>query len=92
MQKLITVSILATLVGLGSAVALKAGQPHNLADTISLEADHANSFRNFAPELPEMRARAAQINTDVGLHVSEIEPGLFFVTDLIYQSAFIVCV
>jgi len=37
-----------------------------------------------------MRARAAQINTEFGLHVSEIEPGLFFVTDLIYQSAFLV--
>lgn len=90
MQNLMTVSVLATLVGLGSTVALKAAQPHNPANTISLETNHANSFRKFAPELPKMRARAAQINTDVGLHVSEIEPGLFFVTDLVYQSAFIV--
>ncbi len=90
MQKLITICLLATLIGLGGAVALKASPLHNPANTISLESDHANSFRNFAPELSEMRARAAKINTDVGLHVSEIEPGLFFVTDLVYQSAFIV--
>lgn len=37
-----------------------------------------------------MWARAAQINTDFGLHVSEIEPSLFFVTDMVYQSAFMV--
>jgi glyoxylase-like metal-dependent hydrolase (beta-lactamase superfamily II) len=37
-----------------------------------------------------MHERAARINTAFGLHVSEIEPGLFFVTDLIYQSAFLV--
>jgi glyoxylase-like metal-dependent hydrolase (beta-lactamase superfamily II) len=54
------------------------------------DADHPDSFRHFAPELPAMRERAARINTEFGLHVSEIEPGLFFVTDLIYQSAFLV--
>jgi glyoxylase-like metal-dependent hydrolase (beta-lactamase superfamily II) len=37
-----------------------------------------------------MRDRVAEIDTELGLHVSEIEPGLFFVTDLVYQSAFIV--
>jgi len=63
---------------------------HTTANTISLDVDHANSFRHFSPELPQMQARAATINTEFGLHVSEIEPGLFFVTDLIYQSAFVV--
>lgn len=66
------------------------GHDHNPANTISTEIDHPDSFRHFAPELPAMRARAAEINTEFGLHVSEIEPGLFFVTDLIYQSAFLV--
>ena len=72
------------------AGAANAGPDHNTANTVALDADHPDSFRQFAPELPAMRARAAQINTDFGLHVSEIEPGLFFVTDLIYQSAFLV--
>lgn len=60
------------------------------ANTISLDADHPDSFRNFAPERPETLARAAAINTEFGLHVSEIEPDLYFVTDQIYQSAFAV--
>lgn len=90
MQRLTTVSALATITVLGFAAASHGGSAHNTANTISLETDHADSFRHFAPELPQMRARAAKINTDLGLHVSEIEPGLFFVTDLVYQSAFIV--
>lgn len=67
-----------------------AAQPHNPANTISTDVDHPDSFRHFAPELPAMKARVPEVNTEFGLHVSEIEPGLFFVTDLIYQSAFLV--
>lgn len=78
------------LIALSSTAALSAETLANPANTISLEATHPDSFHNFAPELPQMRARAAEINTEFGLHVSEIEPGLFFVTDLVYQSAFIV--
>jgi len=83
-------TLISVLIALCGTAALSAEPQANLANTISLEASHPDSFRNFAPELPELRARAAQINTDFGLHVSEIEPGLFFVTDLIYQSAFVV--
>ena len=90
MRTFTAISVLAALSVLGGAIALKAEPAHNPANTISLAANHPDSFRHFAPELPQMRARAAKINTDVGLHVSEIEPGLFFVTDLVYQSAFIV--
>lgn len=90
MRFLITVSVLATSVALGGTVALKAELAHNPANTISTLVDHPDSFRHFAPELPQMRARVSQINTDFGLHVSEIEPGLFFVTDQVYQSAFLV--
>ena len=87
-----TVSTIACLAVIGATAipAANAAQPHNPANTISTDAEHADSFRHFAPELPAMRERAARINTDFGLHVSEIEPGLFFVTDLIYQSAFLV--
>jgi len=90
MHKLATFSALAAVVVLTSAATSLAGPEHNTANTISLEVDHADSFRNFSPELPQMQARAATINTEFGLHVSEIEPGLFFVTDLVYQSAFVV--
>ncbi len=50
---------------------------------------HANHFTAFAPELPAMLARMPEINPETGLHVSEIKPGLFFVTEGVYQSAFL---
>ncbi|MCG6883603.1 MAG: MBL fold metallo-hydrolase [Silicimonas sp.] len=83
------VACLATFAAIGATTA-DAAQVHNPANTISTDVEHPDGFRRFAPELPAMRERAARINTDFGLHVSEIEPGLFFVTDLIYQSAFLV--
>lgn len=90
MHKLTIFSAIASVVVLATAASSLTDATHNTANTISLDADHADSFRHFSPELPQMRARAATINTEFGLHVSEIEPGLFFVTDLIYQSAFVV--
>ncbi len=90
MHRLTALTLLATLCVPSLAAATPGETAHNTANTISLAADHPDSFRHFAPELPAMRARAAEINTDFGLHVSEIEPGLFFVTDLVYQSAFVV--
>lgn len=92
MRYLIHICAFACLALLGEFTPARAAESraHNPANTISLDDGHPDSFRNFAPELPQMRARAAQINTEFGLHVSEIEPRLFFVTDLIYQSAFLV--
>lgn len=92
MRLVTTASTIACLAVIGGTASFSgdAVHEHNPANTISVEIDHPDSFRHFAPELPAMRARAAQINTEFGLHVSEIEPGLFFVTDLIYQSAFLV--
>ncbi len=92
MRPFISVSAIACLAAIASfgGWTARADQGHNPANTISTDAEHPDSFRHFAPELPAMRARVARINTDFGLHVSEIEPGLFFVTDLIYQSAFLV--
>ena len=75
---------------LGLPAEAEGDRDHNPANTISVEVGHPDSFRHFAPELPAMRARVPEINTDLGLHVGEIEPGLFFVTDMIYQSAFLV--
>ena len=92
MRLVTTASTIACLAVIGGTASFSgdAVHEHNPANTISVEIDHPDSFRHFAPELPAMRARAAQINTEFGLHVSEIEPGLFFVTNLIYQSAFLV--
>lgn len=90
MHPLAVLLLLPILIALSGAVALSAEPLANSATAISLDVDHPDSFRKFAPELPQMRARAAKINTEFGLHVSEVEPGLFFVTDLVYQSAFIV--
>ena len=58
-----TVAVTAA-VALASPAASSGKPEHNPANTISLEADHADSFRHFAPELPKMQARAATINTD----------------------------
>lgn len=90
MRKLISTSTIACLAVVASSIAVLAGTGHNPANTVQLEENHPDSIRHFAPELPALQQRAAQINTDFGLHVSEIESGLFFVTDLIYQSAFLV--
>lgn len=90
MRILTSVSALATIAVLSAAAPSLAGSDHNPANTISLEQNHLDSFLHFAPELPQMRERAVSVNTDLGLHVSEIEPGLFFVSDLVYQSAFVV--
>ncbi len=84
-----TIACLAVMHGSLPAFA-GAGHAHNPANTISIEESHPDSFRHFAPELPSMQARVPEINTEFGLHVGEIEPGLFFVTDMIYQSAFLV--
>ncbi|WP_158085581.1 MBL fold metallo-hydrolase [Henriciella aquimarina] len=92
MRRLTPVSSIACLAVLcgGLFAYADGGQAHHPANTITIEEDHPDSFRHFAPELPSMRARLPEINTGFGLHVSEIEPGLFFATDMIYQSAFLV--
>ncbi len=61
----------------------------NTGDDISLTPDHPNHFKAFAPELPEMLARMPAIDPETGLHVSEVKPGLFYVTEGVYQSAFL---
>ncbi|MDI3336175.1 MBL fold metallo-hydrolase [Defluviimonas aestuarii] len=78
------------VIGLSTPGKAGSERGHNPANTISSEPDHPDSFRHFAPELPAMKARVPAVNTEFGLHVSEIEPGLFFLTDFIYQSAFLV--
>lgn len=71
------------------ACAPLAAAERDTADTISLDPDAPNSYRAFAPELPETVARFPRIDPDLGLHLREVKPGIFFVTDGVYQSAFV---
>lgn len=92
MRTFTSVSAIVWLAAIGAAGAsiAHAAQTRNPANTISTDLEHPDSFRHFAPELPAMKARVPEVNTEFGLHVGEIEPGLFFITDFIYQSAFLV--
>ncbi|WP_411819588.1 MBL fold metallo-hydrolase [Hyphococcus formosus] len=62
----------------------------NTGNDIGYDVNDPSYFANYAPELPAMLARMPEISADTGLHLSEIEPGLFFVTDGVYQSSFLV--
>lgn len=59
------------------------------ANAVSLEPHSPNSYRNFAVELEKTVARMPQIDPQTGLHVKEVKPHLFYVTDGVYQSAFV---
>jgi glyoxylase-like metal-dependent hydrolase (beta-lactamase superfamily II) len=59
------------------------------ANAVSLDPKAPNSHRNFAPELDKTVARMPKLDPKTGLHVAEVKPNLFFVTDGIYQSGFV---
>ena len=61
----------------------------NTANVISLDPNHANSYKTFAPELAETIARTPQLDPETQLYVEEIEPNLFYVTGGVYTSAFL---
>ena len=61
----------------------------NSGNDVGLTPGHINHFTAFAPESPETLARMPEIDPETGLHVSEVKPGLFYVTDGVYQSAFL---
>lgn len=68
----------------------EAYQQFNTGDDVSLTPGHPNHFMAFAPELPAALARMPEMDPETGLHVSEVKPGLFYVTEGVYQSAFLV--
>ena len=95
MQNLINKSVICAIsmictATISNAAEVISDRNHNTANTVSLDLQHPDSFRNFAPELDLALARVPQLNPETGLYVEEIEPGLFFVTEGIYQSAFLV--
>jgi glyoxylase-like metal-dependent hydrolase (beta-lactamase superfamily II) len=59
------------------------------ANTVSLDPNTPDSYRAFAPELARTLARAPKIESNTGVHANEVKPDLFWVTDGIYQSAFV---
>lgn len=82
--------VMTACVGLACACApLDHSVGRDTARAISLDPDAPNSYRTFAPELPQTVARFPRIDPQLGLHVREVKPGLFFVTDGVYQSAFV---
>lgn len=89
-------AVLATAVGamLGATAPMPAAaqdaQAGATANAVSVEPTDPTYFGNFAPELPGTVARMPPIDPETGLHVAEIAPGLFAVTDGVYQSAFLV--
>lgn len=74
----------------GSIAAERPPLAWNPANAVSLAPGHPSGIDRFAPELPAMLARVPALDPDTGLHVAEIEPDLYFVTEGIYQSAFLV--
>ena len=59
------------------------------ANAVSLNPEDANSYRSFAPELEKTIARIPQLDPETQLYVEEVKPNLFYVTEGIYQSAFL---
>jgi glyoxylase-like metal-dependent hydrolase (beta-lactamase superfamily II) len=89
-------SIRSVIVALAAIVCVScAGEgPAKLAtrDTdspVSMAPEAPNSYRTFAPELPQTVERMPQLDPATGLHVREVKPNLFFVTDGIYQAVFV---
>lgn len=80
-------TIVATIAVTGACVSAPAAR--DTANTVSPDPDAPDSYRGFAPELPEALARAPQIDPQTGVHVSEVKPGLYWVTDGIYQAMFL---
>jgi hypothetical protein len=87
MRYVASITSVACLALMSGVAPVLAGAGHTTANAIRLEENHPDSFRHFAPELSQMRERVSPVNTEFGLHVSEIEPGLFFVTDHIGNSS-----
>lgn len=65
------------------------GTARDTANTVSLDPNAPNSYRAFAPELDQALARVPAIDPETGVHVSEVKPNLFWVTDGIYQAMFL---
>ncbi len=59
------------------------------ANAVSFNPANPNYFGSFAPELQQTLDKVPPIDPDTGLYVAEVKPGLFYVTEGVYQSAFL---
>lgn len=59
------------------------------ANVISLDPKEPNSYRSFAPILEKTKTRKPELDPVTQLYVEEVKPNLFYITDGIYQSAFL---
>jgi len=64
-------------------------EDRNTANVVRLSPNTTNSYRFFNPELEQTRARMPQLDPVTQLYVEEVKSGLFYVTDSMYQSAFL---
>lgn len=85
------VAALAVFLQATYAYAAAASQPArgDTANAVSLDPEAPNSYRSFAPELDKTVERMPQLDPATGLHVKQVKPNLFYVTDGIYQAAFV---
>ncbi|MDJ0698516.1 MAG: MBL fold metallo-hydrolase [Woeseiaceae bacterium] len=56
---------------------------------ISMNPSDPNYIGSFLPQLDKTVARFPEIDPETGVHVNEVKPGLFYVTEGVYQSAFL---
>lgn len=86
-----TVTIVTLVLIVGSLVfnvEVKAGE-RNTANVVSLNPKDTNSYLSFAPELERTILRIPKLDPETQLYVKEVKPNLFYVTEGIYQSAFL---
>ncbi|KAA3662461.1 MAG: MBL fold metallo-hydrolase, partial [Chloroflexi bacterium] len=73
-----------------SAIAQSAAIEERITgNVVTLDPNGSNSYTTFAPELPATVGRVPQLDPKTGVYVEEAKPNLFYVTDGIYQSAFL---
>ena len=56
---------------------------------ISMDPNDSNYIGKFLPQRAKTVARFPEIDPELGVHVNEVKPGLFYVTEGVYQSAFL---
>lgn len=57
--------------------------------TVATSAQAADKLPNYVPVLPEVRARALAVDPQKGYLVKQVKPGVFVITEGLYQSAFV---
>ena len=66
-----------------------ASAARDTANKVGLDPSGSDSYRAFAPELAQTLARVPKVDPETGLHAGEVRPDLVWVTDGIYQAAFL---